>query len=96
MKHCSWCSDEFTPSVSYQIYCSPECREFATRQKINERYIVNKRKNKSGKKKMCAGGCGTVLSIYNDNGFCNVCMVNKRKVDQMLRELRGLFDYEQE
>ena len=96
MKSCDWCSVEFDPNVSYQIYCSVECRENATRSKIAERYQVNRIKNRYGKKRKCSGGCGTYISIYNDNGFCNKCMINKRKVDQMLKELKGLFDYEQE
>lgn len=96
MKVCGWCSQEFEPKVSYQIYCSIECRELATRNKIAERYQVNRIKNRASKKRKCSGGCGTHISIYNDNGFCNSCMVNKRKVDQMLKELKGLFDYEQE
>jgi uncharacterized protein YmfQ (DUF2313 family) len=96
MKLCEFCSNSFTPKVSYQIYCSKDCRDKATRQKITERYQITRRKNRTGKNKKCSGGCGTVISIYNDNGFCSSCMVNQRKVDKMLKELRGLFDYEQE
>jgi hypothetical protein len=96
MKVCSWCTSEFESKVSYQIYCSKECRELATKEKISERYSINRRKNRVGKNKKCSGGCGTVLSIYNDNGFCNVCMINQKKVDKMIKELKGLFEYEQE
>ena len=96
MKPCEWCSIDFSPRVSYQIYCSVECRELATREKILERHQLTRIKNRSGKKRKCSGGCGTLISIYNDNGFCDRCMINKRKVDQMLKELKGLFDYEQE
>lgn len=96
MKSCDWCAQDFLPKVSYQIYCSVECRESATKDKIAERYQINRIRNRSSKKRKCSGGCGTYISIYNNNGFCNNCMVNKRKVDQMLKELKGLFDYEQE
>jgi len=96
MKPCFWCGNEFENSVSYQIYCSKECRELSTKEKISERYSINRRKNRVGKKRKCSGGCGTQISIYNDSGFCNICMVNKRKVDKMLKELKGLFEYEQE
>lgn len=96
MKFCDWCSKEFQPRVTYQIYCSKECRDLATKEKINARYQINRRKEKSKKTKRCSGGCGTVISIYNNNGFCNVCMINQRKVDKTLRELKGLFDYEQD
>lgn len=95
MKSCAWCSNDFSPSVSYQIYCCPECRDAATKEKIAERYQVNRRKNRSKKERKCSGGCGTVISIYNENGYCNVCMVNKRKVDKSLKEIKRFFDYEQ-
>ena len=96
MKICEWCSQEFEPKVSYQIYCSVDCRNNATRNKIAERYQRNRIKTRASKKRKCSGGCGGNISMYNENGFCNTCMVNKRKVDQMLKELKGLFDYEQE
>lgn len=95
MKLCSWCSNEFNPKVSYQIYCSVECRGNATKEKILERYQVNRIKIRSEKKRKCSGGCGINISIYNENGFCSNCMVNKKRVDQVLKELKGLFDYEQ-
>ncbi len=95
MKICSWCSNEFNPKVSYQIYCSVHCRDEATREKISERYQINRIKIRSEKKRKCSGGCGINISIYNENGFCSNCMVNKKKVDQMLKQLKGLFDYEQ-
>lgn len=96
MRSCAWCSNEFYSTISYQIYCSPECRENATKEKIVERYNLARVRKRIGKERKCAGGCGTLLSIYNNNGFCNICMTNKRKVDKMLKELKGLFDYEQE
>ena len=96
MKQCAWCATSFPPSVSYQIYCSSECRDLATKEKIAERYQTNRIKSRKKKERRCSGGCGTIISIYNDNGFCGNCMINKRKVDKMLRELKGLFDYEQE
>jgi uncharacterized protein YmfQ (DUF2313 family) len=96
MKICAWCSNDFKPSVNYQIYCSVECREKATKEKISERYQINRRKSRSKKVRSCSGGCETKISIYNENGFCNVCMINKRKVEKMLKELKGLFEYEQE
>jgi hypothetical protein len=96
MKSCYWCSLDFDPRVSYQIYCSPQCRELATKEKISSKQQVARARSRSAKKRKCAGGCGTIISIYNNNGFCGNCMVNKRKVDQMLKELKGLFDYEQE
>jgi hypothetical protein len=94
MKTCSWCSSEFNPKVNYQIYCSVKCRELSTKEKITERYALNRRKARSGKSRRCAGDCGAILSIYNEKSFCDQCMTNNKKVEKMLRELRGLFDYE--
>jgi hypothetical protein len=94
MKNCSWCSSEFIPNVSYQIYCSVECRELATKEKISERYAASRRKTRFAKERKCAGGCDAILSIYNEKSFCDSCMVNNKKVEKMLKELKGLFDYE--
>lgn len=94
MKICDWCSHEFQPNVRYQIYCSPECRELATKEKVNERYQKKKREKLASKERRCAGGCGTILSIYNDSGFCSACMVNEKQVTRALRELRGLIEYQ--
>jgi hypothetical protein len=94
MKACAWCAVEFDPSVSYQIYCSVQCRESATKEKITERYQASRKKNRSSKPKKCAGDCGALLSIYNDKGFCNSCMINNKKVDKTLKELKRFFSYE--
>jgi uncharacterized protein YmfQ (DUF2313 family) len=94
MKQCSWCLKEFKPSVSYQIYCSVECRDLATKEKIADRYHINRRKKRSKKQRFCAGECGTELSIYNDNLFCNTCMVNNKKVDRTLKQVKRFFEYE--
>jgi len=96
LKLCDRCDDHFTPKVSYQIYCSSECRDAATKDKIAERYQVTRRQKRIGKDRRCLGGCNTSLSIYNDSGFCANCNVSKKSVDKMLKELKGFFDYEQE
>lgn len=96
MKICAWCSHEFNPKVSYQIYCSPDCRNQATKDNILKKYQVSRIKNRSTKERRCAGGCGSVLSIYNSSSLCSTCTVNKKKVDKMIKELKGLFEYEQD
>ena len=96
MKLCSRCDNQFEPKVSYQIYCSIECRDVATKEKIAERYQITRRQKRLGKERRCLGGCGISLSIYNDDGFCSNCNVSKKAVDKMLKELKGFFDYEQE
>lgn len=96
MKQCEKCDTKFTPKVTYQIYCSNECRDIATKEKIAERYHVIRRQKRIGKVRKCLGGCGTQLSIYNDDGFCANCNVSKKAVDKMLKEIKGYFDYEQD
>ena len=96
MKLCERCDNHFTPKVSYQIYCSTECRDAATKDKIAERYHITRRQKRIGKTRRCLGGCGTSLSIYNDSGFCSNCNVSERAVAKMLKEVKGFFDYEQD
>ena len=95
MKNCAWCATEFYSKVSYQIYCSVECRTEATKQKITDRYNSKRIIKRKNKETLCSGGCGTKISIYNENNFCNMCLFNQKKVNKMLKELRGFFEYEQ-
>lgn len=94
MKVCNWCLEEFNPNVSYQIYCSPECRELATKEKVSEKYRIKRRKKLSQKNRRCANNCGTLLSVYNETGMCSSCEVDPKKVNRTLRELKGLIEYE--
>lgn len=93
MSYCIWCDSEFSPSSKKQIYCSVECRQEASKEKIAERNKAEKIKNRIGKEKRCSGGCGTILSIYNDEGICETCIENKKKMNIFMRELKGYFDY---
>jgi predicted nucleic acid-binding Zn ribbon protein len=94
MKTCNWCGNNFTPNVNYQIYCSPECREFSTKEKVNERQRSKKRQSFMGKKRYCSAGCGTILSIYNSKKRCNQCNIDINKIDKALKQLKGIIDYE--
>ena len=96
MKLCERCDNRFQPKVTYQIYCSPECRDSATKDKIAERYNVSRRQKRIGKVRRCLGGCGVQLSIYNDSGFCSNCNVSQKAVEKMIKELKGIIDYEQD
>ena len=96
MKICQWCENEFQSDSSNQIYCSSECRIESTKKKVTQRYQLSKFKNRIGKKRKCAGGCDTLLSAYNDAGFCNACLINNKKVDKFLKDIKGYFDYEKE
>lgn len=95
MKLCSWCDNTFTPAVSYQIYCSSECRDKATKEKIVDRHKVLRRKKRKNKVRMCSGDCGTQLSVYNDENLCDVCSINNKQVIKKIKEIKGLMhDYE--
>jgi hypothetical protein len=94
-KACSWCDKNFVSKSKNQIYCSSECRLSSTKIKIVQRYQVSKVKSRIGKERVCSGGCGAKISIYNDAGFCNVCLTNNKKVDRFIKDLRDYFDYEE-
>lgn len=96
MKSCERCDTKFNPRVTYQIYCSDTCRDEATKEKIAERYLRTRRQKRIGKKRVCLGGCGVQLSIYNDDGFCANCNISKKAVDKMLKQIKGYFNYEQD
>lgn len=89
MKHCQWCDNRFRPNVAYQIYCSDECRAEATRQKIAEKYVENRRKKWAKKTRLCKS-CGSHLSIYNDDQICDRCTINPAEVRKALKDIREL------
>jgi hypothetical protein len=89
MKHCQWCDTSFNPKVTYQIYCSPECREEATKEKIAQRYSVERRHRRMKQERLCKL-CESKLSAYNDDSLCFSCLVNPKDVHKTLREIKGL------
>ena len=90
-KHCEWCDSSFEARVSYQIYCSPDCRQAATREKINQRYLQKRRDKRRSKPKLCKS-CKKPLSVYNDEQLCHSCLVNPKEVKDALKDLKDLFD----
>lgn len=92
-KHCEWCDEKFAQKVKYQIYCSPECRELATKEKIAQRYIKERTKKRSLVKRFCKS-CGTVLSMYNDSQLCELCDVNPNDVSKALKDIKKLIQDE--
>jgi len=89
MKNCKWCDNDFESIVSYQIYCSEQCRETATKEKIAQRYIQTKRQKRKGKNRMCRD-CGSRLSIYNDDLLCTRCSINPIDVKKAIKEIKDL------
>ena len=88
MKHCQWCDKQFKTDITYQIYCSPECRDLSTKEKIAARYIQSKRQKRKGKVRLCKS-CSTPLSIYNDDAVCSSCSINPDAVSKAIKEIKG-------
>jgi len=89
MKICQWCDEPFEPNVKYQIYCGTDCREAATKEKIVERYAINRRNKLMGKDRKCKS-CGCQLSAYNDEQLCQSCIVNPSEVAKALKKIKGV------
>jgi hypothetical protein len=89
MKNCQWCNQPFQTKVSYQIYCSPECREEATKEKIASRYAITRRQKRHGKVRLCKS-CNGKLSVYNDDQLCDKCIINPQEVTKALKEIKGI------
>lgn len=94
MKACDWCNKQFKPSVSYQIYCSVDCRDEATKEKIAERHKILRIQNRHRKTRVCAGGCGSKLSVYNETNLCSKCSVNIKEVNLKIKEIKRLMNNE--
>ena len=92
-KYCRQCDKEFSSLAKHQIYCSVECRDKATKEKITERLKRSKIKKRIGKKRKCLN-CEVEISIYNDNNLCNACYIDQKKLDKTLKEIKKFFDYE--
>lgn len=89
MKTCQWCDSNFEPNVGYQIYCSSDCRESATKEKIAQRYAVARRNRMIKKNRKCKA-CGTKLSAYNDDALCQACLIHPGEVSRALKEIKGI------
>jgi hypothetical protein len=87
VKNCKWCENKFKAKVTYQIYCSEECRESATKEKIAERYLISRRQKRIGKTRKCKN-CGNDLSIYNAEPICTFCLINPVEVVKALKKMR--------
>jgi hypothetical protein len=89
MKSCNWCDTFFEPTVGYQIYCSSNCREAATKEKVAQRYAIARRNRMINKDRKCKA-CGTKLSAYNDEILCQACLINPTEVSRALKEIKGI------
>jgi hypothetical protein len=89
IKPCDWCDSSFETDISYQIYCSPKCREQATREKIALRYATTRRHSLARKQRVCKD-CGGKLSVYNDDSLCQTCEVIPGNVSKALKDIKRL------
>lgn len=89
MRKCAYveCGLEFEAKTHNQKYCSDECCRRATNARLMEQYYERKARRK-GHIRVCANGCGTVLSRYNDDKICQACSVAKWKEENLnLKEM---------
>jgi len=86
-KRCLNCEEIFIPHRHNMLYCNPACCKIATNKKVIRRYHEKKQK-KNSSIRHCSE-CLTVLSKYNGNDRCYVCMrrVEEEKRKRILREL---------
>jgi hypothetical protein len=91
MKRCQWCDNSFETNISYQIYCSSECRESATKDKITQKYAMRRRERMMKKKRFCKS-CGVILSAYNDDPVCYSCSINPKDIAKALKQLKDIAD----
>jgi hypothetical protein len=94
-KRCEWCDHQFQTKINYQIYCSAECREAATKEKIAQNYILKRIQKRRIKGRACKS-CGSHLSIYNDNEICSICNVNPIDVAKALKDIKRIMRNETE
>jgi hypothetical protein len=90
-KHCSWCDKQFQTKLSYQIYCSAECREQATKEKIAEKYLKDRVKKRAGKIRLCKS-CNKQLSRYTEETICQICEVIPDDVKNTLKEIKDILN----
>lgn len=95
IKHCEWCDNKFTQKVKYQIYCSPECRQEATKEKIAQRYIQERAKKRALVKRFCKS-CNSLLSMYNESQLCEQCDINPKDVSKALKDIKRMINGESE
>lgn len=79
MKVCANCGTHFDSNKKNQKYCAPACCRLATNKKIMAKYYENK-KRLSGYKRYCS--CGQLLSRYNENDKCFVCIESESNLDR--------------
>ena len=86
-KNCEWCGTDFTANVSYQIYCSVDCRTQSTKEKTTSKQRERRIKSRVGKERLCTT-CKNPLSIYNDESFCSTCIGDQKLLRRFLKDIK--------
>ena len=86
-KNCEWCGTDFDANVSYQIYCSVDCRTESTKDKTANKQRERRIKSRVGKERLCAT-CKKPLSIYNDESFCSTCIGDQKLLRRFLKDIK--------
>lgn len=78
MNTCAYteCGQLFEAKTHNQRYCSDECCRMATNARLMKQYY-EKKARRQGHIRVCASGCGTRLSRYNDGDECQSCAAAK-------------------
>jgi hypothetical protein len=85
------CGVMFIASTHNQKYHTDECCRRATNARLMEQYYERKAR-RQGRVRVCANGCGTRLSRYNDGKICQKC--ESEAVANARNELWGLLNGE--
>ena len=87
LKICEWCGKDFDANVSYQVYCSAECRNAATKDNTSQKQRAKKAEARKNKDRRCTT-CSKPLSIYNDENYCSSCIGSKKDYKKFLRNIK--------
>ena len=86
MKLCKNCLSAFYGSVERQVYCCPECRIAATKEK----QAGLRRKSPSKRKKCASNKCDNFVSEYTDSIYCSHCFLSGKVIEKDLRKIRRI------
>jgi len=69
-----YCEESFEPKRKNQKYCDTECCKHEMNARAKDSYAA-KRYRILGNRRICNGpGCGAILSQYNEENKCTVCL----------------------
>lgn len=87
MRECAYrhCENSFEPKRKNQKYCDTECCKQEMNCRAKDSYAA-KRFRILGNRRIC-NSCGAILSQYNDDNKCTICLQKKQRYrEQRLRD----------